>query len=123
METMDGSLVYAGTVYRGRGSFVVRRGLTADQPYWIFRADRPSTDLDADDETVYVTYDDGEIVALHLGDGTVRWRGTLTVAGMPVIASALTVAAPDRLLIGTSDGRILDCSITGRPAHTLVTAR
>ena len=123
VETMDGSLVYAGTVYRGRGSFVVRRGLTADQPYWIFRADRPSTDLDADAETVYVTYDDGEIVALHLGDGTVRWRGTLTVAGMPVIASALTVAAPDRLLIGTSDGRILDCSITGRPAHTLVTAR
>ncbi|MFI5490702.1 PQQ-binding-like beta-propeller repeat protein [Micromonospora echinaurantiaca] len=58
----------------------------------------------------YVAYDDGEIVALDLHDGTVRWRRQLTVAGVPAVPTALTVAGPGRLLIGTSDGRILDCS-------------
>lgn len=61
-------------------------------------------------ETVYVTYDDGEIVGLGLRDGDVRWRRHLAVAGVPVVAAALTVAGPGRLLIGTTDGRILDCS-------------
>lgn len=119
VETTDGSLVHAGTVYDGHGlqpggSFVVRRRVTSEQPDWIFRTDRAATDLDTDTETAYVTYDDGEIVALHLNDGTVRWRGHLTVAAVPAIATALTVAGPGRLLIGTSDGRILDCSICRR---------
>ena len=102
--------MYDGRGLQPGGSFVVRRSITAEQPDWIFRTDRPSTELDADDETVYVSYDDAEIVALRLGDGTMRWRGTLTIAGIPAIPSALTVAGPDRLLIGTSDGRILNCS-------------
>ncbi|WP_457513701.1 hypothetical protein [Streptomyces sp. TE33382] len=61
-------------------------------------------------ETVYVTYDDGEIIGLDLHHGNVRRRRHLTVAGMPVVATALTVADPGRLLIGTTDGRLLDCS-------------
>ncbi|MDQ0578254.1 hypothetical protein [Streptomyces rishiriensis] len=74
-------------------------------------SDRPqATDLDHDVETVYVTYDDGEIVGLDLHDGKVRWRQHLTVAGVPVVATALTVTEPSRLLIGTTDGRLLDCS-------------
>jgi hypothetical protein len=127
IEAMDGSLVYAGTVYDGRGlqpggSFVVRRSVTGEQPDWIFRTDRPSTDLDADAETVYVTYKNGEIAALRIDDGTVRWRGILAVAGIPAIPTALTVAGPDRLLIGTSDGRILDCSVGWQPAGPELTA-
>lgn len=119
VETADGSLVYAGTVYDGHGlqpggSFVVRRGVTRGQPDWVFRTDRPATDLDADADadagTVYVTYKDGEVVALDIGDGTVRWRGVLTVAGIPAVPTALTVTGPGRLLIGTSDGRIVDCT-------------
>lgn len=115
VETTDGSLVHAGTVYHGHGlqpggSFVVRRKVTSGEPRWVFRTDRKATDLDADAETAYVAYDDGEIVALDLHDGTVRWRRQLTVAGVPAIPTALTVAGPGRLLIGTSDGRILDCS-------------
>ncbi|WP_329108697.1 hypothetical protein OG792_08605 [Micromonospora sp. NBC_01699] len=116
VETMDGTLVHTGTVYNGQGlqpggSFVVRRRVSSEQPDWIFRTDRAATDLDADAETVYITYGDGEIVALHPDDGTVRWRGHLTIAAVPAIPTALTVAGPGRLLIGTSDGRILDCSI------------
>jgi outer membrane protein assembly factor BamB len=115
VETADGDLIYAGTVYHGHGlqpggSFVVRRAVASAEPTWVFRANRKATDLDHDTETVYVTYDDGEIVGLDLRDGYVRWRRHLTVAGVPVVATALTVTDPGRLLIGTTDGRLLDCS-------------
>lgn len=111
-ETGDGDLVYAGTVHCGRGlqpggSFVVRRDLTTGRPRWVFRTDRPATDLDADDRTVYTAYDDGEIVALGLGDGIVRWRQGLVIAGVAAVPTALTVTTHGRLLVGTSDGRIL----------------
>ncbi|MFE7115097.1 hypothetical protein ACFU99_06690 [Streptomyces sp. NPDC057654] len=114
-ETADGDLIHAGTVYHGRGlqpggSFVVRRAVADTEPTWVFRTDRRATDLDCDTETAYVTYNDGEVVALGLHDGGVRWRRHLTVAGVPAVPTALTVPEPGRLLIGTSDGRLLDCS-------------
>ncbi|MER7751362.1 hypothetical protein [Kitasatospora sp. NPDC097643] len=116
-ETADGSLVHAGTVYNGHGlqpggSFVVRREMTDGSPRWVFRTDPVATDLDTDPDTgtAYIAYQDGEIVALDLHGGTPRWRGPLTVAGIPAVPTALTVPAPGRLLIGTSDGRILDCA-------------
>ncbi|MFF6888000.1 hypothetical protein ACFY9F_32970 [Streptomyces sp. NPDC012421] len=116
VETADGDLVHAGTVYHGHGlqpggSFVVRRSVTGEKPAWVFRTDRRATDLDRDVESVYVTYDDGELVVLDPRDGSVRGRRHLTVAGVPVVATALTVTGPARLLIGTTDGRILDCSM------------
>ncbi|MGW2183483.1 hypothetical protein ACWCXX_36775 [Streptomyces sp. NPDC001732] len=115
VETTEGDLIHAGTAYHGHelqpgGSFVVRRAVAVEEPPWVFRADRKATDLDHDMETLYVTYDDGEIVGLGLRDGNVRWRRHLTVAGVPVVATALTVAEPGRLLIGTTDGRLLNCS-------------
>ncbi|MEV6809373.1 hypothetical protein [Streptomyces sp. NPDC051132] len=115
VETAGGDLIHAGTVYHGHGlqpggSFVVRRAMTGGEPAWVFRTDRKATDLDSDTETVYVTYDDGEIVGLGLGEGTVRWRRHLAVAGVPVVGTALTVAGPGRLLVGTTDGRLLVCS-------------
>ncbi|GAA2109140.1 hypothetical protein [Actinomadura alba] len=118
VETTDETLVHAGTVYDGHGlqpggSFVVRRPLTNGTPHWVFRTDRPATALDADANTAYVayvTYDDGEIVALKLHDGTVRWRQNLTVGAVSAVPTALTIGGPGSLLIGTSDGRILDCS-------------
>ncbi|WP_336111366.1 hypothetical protein [Streptomyces sp. PTD9-10] len=117
VETTDGALVHAGTVHHGHGlqpggSFVVRRQPTNGQPAWVFRTNRKATGLDCDAETVYVTYDDGEIVGLNLHDGTVRWRRHLTVAAVLAVPTALAVAEAGRLLIGTSDGRLLDCSIT-----------
>ncbi|SFD42600.1 hypothetical protein SAMN05421773_11515 [Streptomyces aidingensis] len=115
VETADGTLVHAGTVYDGRGlqpggSFVVRRSLTDGAPRWVFRTDRQATALDTDPDTVYIAYDDGEIVALALADGSVSWRQYLTVGEVPAIPTALTITQPGRLLIGTSDGRILLCS-------------
>ncbi|MGW1729231.1 PQQ-binding-like beta-propeller repeat protein [Streptomyces sp. NPDC002306] len=115
VETADGDLLYAGTVYHRHGlqpggSFVVRRMVAGEEPTWVFRTDRKATDLDHDMETVYVTYDDGEIVGLDLRDGDVRWRRHLAVAGVPVVATALKVTGRGRLIIGTTDGRLLDCS-------------
>lgn len=114
-EAADGSLVHAGTVYHGQGlqpggSFVVRREPTDGRPRWVFRTDRKATALDADEAAVYVGYDDGEVVALDLGDGTVRWRQHLTVGEVSAVPTALTVTATNRFLIGTGDGRILECS-------------
>ncbi|MER5966717.1 PQQ-binding-like beta-propeller repeat protein [Streptomyces sp. NPDC002057] len=115
IEAADGTLVHAGTVYHGQGlqpggSFVVRRETTDGRPRWVFRTDRKATALDADAATVYVGYDDGEVVALDLDDGAVRWRQYLTVGAVSAVPTALTVTANCRLLIGTSDGRILECS-------------
>ncbi|QES52817.1 hypothetical protein DEJ50_32340 [Streptomyces venezuelae] len=115
IETADGTLVHAGTVYHGHGlqpggSFVVRREVTDGLPRWVFRTDRRATALDADVSTVYIGYDDGEVVALDLGDGSVRWRQRLIVGAVSAVPTALTVTATGRLLIGTGDGRILECS-------------
>lgn len=92
------------------GSFVVRREATDGAPWWVFRTNRKATALDADAGTAYVAYDNGEIVALDLHDGTVQWCQHLAVATVPAVPTALTVTGPGRLLIGTSDGRILNCS-------------
>ncbi|MET9351247.1 hypothetical protein [Streptomyces termitum] len=114
VEAADGTLVHAGTVYHGQGlqpggSFVVRRETTG-RPLWVFRTDRKATALDADEATVYIGYDDGEIVALTLADGTVRWRHHLTIDAVSAVPTALTVTATGRFLLGTGDGRILVCS-------------
>lgn len=85
--------------------------MAGEEPRWEFRTDRKATDLDHDTESVYITYDDGEFVVLGLRDGHVRLRRHLTVGGVPVVATALTVTEPGQLLIGTGDGRILDCSV------------
>ncbi|MCF2533289.1 hypothetical protein LZ495_39565, partial [Yinghuangia sp. KLBMP8922] len=120
IETADGDLVHAGSVHHGAGlqpggSFVVRRTPEGGDPVWVFRTDRIATDLDLDHgaDCVYVTYGDGELVVLDLHDGSVRRRLHLAVAGLRVVATALTVTGPGRMLVGTNDGRLLDCAMTG----------
>ncbi|MEV0708743.1 hypothetical protein [Nocardia aurea] len=114
VETSDGDLVHTGTVYDGRGlqpggSFVVRRRPTTGEPLWVFRTDRAAVDLDADSKTVYVAFRNGELVALDVDTGTALWRGRVIIGTVPVLLTALTVAGPGRLLLGTGDGRILEC--------------
>ncbi|KUN17069.1 hypothetical protein AQJ23_43720 [Streptomyces antibioticus] len=114
---VGGDLVHAGAVHDGAGllpgnAFVVRRSLTDGAARWEVTADHPATAVDGDEDTVYVAYNSGELVAFNAGDGTVRWRHHLTVDGQPVVALSLELTAADRLLVGTVDGRILDCSIT-----------
>ncbi|MFG2298948.1 PQQ-binding-like beta-propeller repeat protein [Streptomyces sp. NPDC048603] len=113
-------LLYAGTVYDGRGlqpggAFVVRRSLTDGAVRWQHRADVPATALDTDGELVHVAWNDGTLVALDAADGSVRWRTELRVHGVPTVALSLTVAPDGGLLAGTVDGRILRL---GRPADT-----
>ncbi|MFF9481672.1 hypothetical protein [Streptomyces sp. NPDC014733] len=111
-------LVHAGTVHDGAGllpgnAFVVRRSLADGAAHWIFTADFPVTALDGDEETIYVAFNSGELVALRTSDGTVLWRQRLDVGGQPVVPLSLMLICPGRLLIGTVDGRILDCSVAG----------
>ncbi|MFJ4658836.1 hypothetical protein ACIP5Y_46835 [Nocardia sp. NPDC088792] len=110
-------LVHAGAVYDGAGLlpgnvFVVRRSGLNGAVRWVFTADVPVTALDGDENTVYVALNSGELVALCTSDGTVRWRQRLAVAGQPAVPLSLTLTRPERLLIGTVDGRILDCSVS-----------
>ncbi|MEV7728852.1 PQQ-binding-like beta-propeller repeat protein [Streptomyces sp. NPDC087917] len=114
VEAADGSLIHAGSVFRQRrqsgDSFVVRRQASDGTPRWVFRTDCDATALDADATTTYVAYDDGEVVALDIDDGTVLWRHQLTLGDVSVVPTALTVTEEGRLLVGTRDGRILLCS-------------
>ncbi|MBD0694649.1 PQQ-binding-like beta-propeller repeat protein [Streptomyces sp. CBMA123] len=114
-ETGGGDLVHAGQAYGGERlqpgeSFVVRRAAGDGAPRWAFRADHVATDLDTEADTAYVAYRNGEILALDLRDGTLRWRHRLTVAGVSAVPTALTATQPGRLLVGTADGRVLDCA-------------
>ncbi|MBD0741479.1 hypothetical protein [Streptomyces sp. CBMA152] len=109
-------LVHAGSVHDGPGqlpgnAFVVRRSLEDGTARWVFTADFPATALDGDEETLYVAFNSGELVALRTSDGTVLWRQQLDVGGLPVVPLSLTLIWPGRLLIGTVDGRILDCAV------------
>ncbi|MEV7189008.1 hypothetical protein [Kitasatospora sp. NPDC093102] len=104
METADGDLVHAGTVYSGHGlqpggSFVVRRSATDGAPRWVLRTDHVATDLGTEADTVCLAYRDGEILALDIRDDTLRWRHRLTVAGVPAVPTALTATGPGRLLV------------------------
>ncbi|MFD8482869.1 hypothetical protein [Kitasatospora sp. NPDC059673] len=117
VELHGGDLLHAGTVHHGQGlqpggSFVVRRDPSDGTPRWVFRTDRPATALDADfdRDLVHVAYDDAELVTLSATDGTVLRRTPLTVGRVVVVATALTVPGPGRLLVGTDDGRLLSCA-------------
>lgn len=114
---VGGDLVHAGTVHDGRGllpgnAFVVRRSLEDGSARWVFTGDFPATALDGNENTVYVAFNSGEVVALRTSDGTVLRRQHLELGGRPVVPLSLSLTAPDRLLIGTVDGRILDCTVT-----------
>lgn len=107
------SLVYAGEVHHGEGiqpggAYVVRRSLDGDVR-WQYRTDHPATALDTDGETVYVAYNSGALVALDAEDGSVRWHRALEVGGAPTVALSLVLAPQGHLLVGTVDGRVLEC--------------
>ncbi|AZK94918.1 MULTISPECIES: outer membrane protein assembly factor BamB family protein [Streptomyces] len=110
---MGRSLVHAGAVHRHQGfppgsAYVVRRSPDGSVE-WQHRTDHQATALDTDGDTVYVAYNSGALTALDAGDGSVRWHTELKVDGAPTTALSLAVAPRGHLLIGTVDGRILEC--------------
>ncbi|GAA3724584.1 hypothetical protein GCM10022225_01860 [Plantactinospora mayteni] len=114
------SLVHTGAVHDGAGllpgnAFVVRRAYPTGELQWVFPADHQATALDADGDFVYVTFNSGELVILRAADGTVHARQELRVDGHPVVPLSLVRLSPDRLAIGTLDGRILVCSLAALP--------
>jgi hypothetical protein len=104
------AIIHTGAVHDGRGllpgnAFVVRRAYPSGAVEWVFTADCTATAVDADDEIAYIAFNDGEVVALRTADGAVVGRRQLGVVPL-----SLTLAGPGRLVIGTLDGRLLDCS-------------
>ena len=109
-------IIHAGAVHDGSGllpgnSFVVRRAYPSGQLQWAFTADYKATAIDAAQNTVYVAYNSGELVALDAQTGVVLGRQQITVTGHKVVPLSLTLTGPGRLVIGTLDGRLLDCAL------------
>ncbi|MFD7445062.1 hypothetical protein [Streptomyces sp. NPDC059909] len=120
IQVGNDALIYAATLHDHRGllsqnSFVVRRRLAGGAPQWVYGTDQPVTALDGDDETVFAAHRSGRIVAIDASNGSPRWERDLHVAGLPVVPLSLTVPRAGRLLIGTVDGRILDCETSTGP--------
>ncbi|MGW6714833.1 hypothetical protein ACWF9X_18145 [Streptomyces globisporus] len=92
--------------------FVARRSTaegSTGAPSWVFPVDRTPTALDIDPATgtVFVALGSGELIALEATTGRLLARGHVPVRGAPVIPTAVTVAGPGRILLGTCDGRVL----------------
>ncbi|MFE5242346.1 MULTISPECIES: outer membrane protein assembly factor BamB family protein [unclassified Streptomyces] len=109
------SPVHAGSVHRGQelqpgGAYVVRRSLNGSVQ-WQHRADHPVTALETDGDTVYVACNSGSLTALDAESGAVRWDTELQVEGAPTTALSLAVTPHGHLLVGTVDGRILECTL------------
>ncbi|MFI0357472.1 hypothetical protein [Actinomadura sp. 9N407] len=109
---VDGALVHGGGLAARRGrmadsEYIVRRRLPDGAVDWLFRGDFIVTALEADGDTVYAALRSGEILALDAADGTVRWR-----AGIPGAPLSMSLDRDGRLLIGTVEGRVLDCEVT-----------
>ncbi|MFC5802865.1 hypothetical protein [Streptomyces formicae] len=103
-----------GATYRDsrEGTCVVRRHVPDGTAAWVHTSDLPLADVDGDRDTVYVAYRTGEVEALDPATGTVRWRHQLLAHGHAVTPLCVTYDADRRrLLVGTVDGRILDCSV------------
>lgn len=65
------------------------------------------TAFQVDGSLLYVTLNSGAL--LGVGAGAVLWQQNLSIHGQPTVGSSLASADAGRLLIGTVDGRILDC--------------
>lgn len=114
------ALVHSGTVHNGAGPltgnvFVARRTYPTGERQWVFTADHQATALDVDGDFVYVTFNSGELVIMRATDGAVQMRQQLRVNGRRVVPLSLARAGADRLVIGTLDGLLLDCSIAASP--------
>jgi hypothetical protein len=111
------AIVHTGAVHDGQGlppgnAFVIRRAYPTGEPQWVFTADHRATALDVGAGLVHVTFTSGELVILRALDGTIHSRQRLLAGGHPVVPLSLARVGADRLVIGTLDGRVLDCRIS-----------
>ncbi|WP_275294424.1 hypothetical protein [Amycolatopsis sp. La24] len=119
---VDGSLVHATAIHHGAGllpgnSCVVRRSYPDGKAEWVHTGDHQVTAMDTIGYTVYVADNSGEIVALDATDGRELGRQHLQVNGHPVVPLSLSARAPDRLVVGTLDGRVLVCDTARRESY------
>ncbi|MGA4545711.1 PQQ-binding-like beta-propeller repeat protein [Uniformispora flossi] len=123
-DAVGQAVVHSGRIHDGAGllrgnAAIVRRSFPDGAVRWTFTADHQTTALDTDGTTVFAAYNSGELVALDAATGDVRWRTYLDIDGHSVEPLSLCVTEGNRMLIGTTDGRIMDCSYSsegaGRP--------
>jgi hypothetical protein len=98
--------------------FIARRSLPDGATTWLLPGLPAATALETDDAgtTVFATLVAGRglpgtLIALDAATGRPLWRVPLHVDGWPTTATSLACAAPDRLLVGTACGRILDLDL------------
>ncbi|GLY66643.1 PQQ-binding-like beta-propeller repeat protein [Amycolatopsis taiwanensis] len=91
-------------------STVMRRRLPDGEIVWRLEVDRRVTALEVDGSMLYVALNSGALLGVNVDTGELRWRQELSVHGQPTTGLSLASPQPGRLLIGTTDGRILDCS-------------
>jgi YD repeat-containing protein len=106
------ALVHSAALPERSGEgFVVRRRLPDGSASWVFPTEGRVTAMEWDGAgaTVFVTDTSGGLVALDAASGRARWRERLRVAGRPTVGLSLASSGPGRLVIGTVDGRVLDC--------------
>lgn len=120
---VPGALVLSGWTHESppgpvrapaEGTFVVSRRLPDGRVNWVHRTDGPLAGMDGDAERLHVVYVTGEVEVLDTRTGAALARHTLRVDGRPVPAACVTYRpGPRRLVVGTVDGRVLDCAVTG----------
>lgn len=75
---------------------------------WHLTVDHPVTAFHVDGSLLYVALNSGALLGVDFDAGAVLWQQELSVHGQPSVGSSLA-SADSGLLIGTVDGRILDC--------------
>jgi hypothetical protein len=96
---VDGSLVCSGPE-------IVRRRLPDGEVLWRLAVEHPVTDLHIDRSILYVALNSGALLGIDITTGSLSWQQDFDRS---TVALSLAVAEPGRLLVGTADGRILDC--------------
>lgn len=110
------AILHAGALHDGSGlvpgnAFVARRSYPDGDLAWVFTADYQVTAIDTRDQVVFACLNSGEFVVLRSRDGSVLGRQQVTVDGHRVVPLSVATAGRNRVLIGTLDGRLLDCAV------------
>jgi hypothetical protein len=107
-----------------QSAFIARRSLPDGATTWIRPGLPAVTALETDDAgtTVFAALAavgrglPGTLMALDAATGRLLWHLPLHVDGWPTTGTSLACTAPDRLLVGTADGRILDLALSPQSA-------
>ncbi|GAA3439032.1 PQQ-binding-like beta-propeller repeat protein [Kutzneria kofuensis] len=110
-QAAAGPAVEVGDSLVCSGPRVSRRRLPDGEILWRLAVEHPVTalEIDAGGSILYIALNSGRLLGIDVHTGSVLWQQELSIHGQPTVGLSLASAEPGRLLIGTVDGRILDC--------------